>query len=183
MAKNEADYEILPHQLLADLKSEVEALKKKLTQPDNKMNELILEIESMKDSIHELNNIFQQALSEMKEEDATKLLGNINGKLSDVIGQNETIARGMLAISDKVDDFVSKQGSPPSSPGGMPFSGTIKHEMGMPQMGMPGRMAPPPMEAPPFPISGGDLGSNSEMGFPPPPPSLSGASKRKGLFR
>lgn len=180
MAKNEADYEILPHQLLADLKSEVEALKKKLTQPDNKMNELILEIESMKDSIHELNNIFQQALSEMKEEDATQMLGSINGKLSDVIGQNETIARGMLAISDKVDDFISKQGSPPSSPGS--FSGTIKHEMGMPQMGMPGRMAPPPMEAPSFPVSGGDLSGNSDMGFPPPPPSLS-ASKRKGLFR
>ena len=40
------EYEILPHQLLSDLKYDVEALKKKLSQPDAKANELILEIES-----------------------------------------------------------------------------------------------------------------------------------------
>ena len=37
----EAEYEILPHQLLSDLKYDVEALKKKLDQPDSKANELI----------------------------------------------------------------------------------------------------------------------------------------------
>ena len=39
------EYEILPHKLISDLKYDVEALKKKLTQPDAKANELILEIE------------------------------------------------------------------------------------------------------------------------------------------
>ena len=61
----EEEYEILPHQLLSDLKYDVEALKKKLTQPDNKINELILEIESLKDSIHELNIVFEKALQEL----------------------------------------------------------------------------------------------------------------------
>ena len=69
------DYEILPHQILADLKSEVEALKKKLTQPDAKAQELILEIESLKDSIHDLTMIFQKALEDMKQEgDAAQLM-------------------------------------------------------------------------------------------------------------
>ena len=63
----EEEYEILPHQLLSDLKTEVEALKKKLTQPDAKANELILEIESLKDSVHELNVVFEKAMEEMKE--------------------------------------------------------------------------------------------------------------------
>ena len=56
----EDDYEILPHQLLADLKYDIEALKKRLSQPDSKMQELILEIESLKDSIHELNTVFKR---------------------------------------------------------------------------------------------------------------------------
>ena len=33
------DYEVIPHQLLIELKGEVEALKKKLTRPDQKANE------------------------------------------------------------------------------------------------------------------------------------------------
>ena len=63
------DYEILPHQLLSDLKGDVEALKKKLSRPDSKANELILEIESMKDSVHDLNELFNKALEDQKEED------------------------------------------------------------------------------------------------------------------
>ena len=67
------EYEILPHQLLQDLKYDVEALKKKLTQPDTKSNELILEIESLKDSVHDLNDIFKKALEfDPANEDAKK---------------------------------------------------------------------------------------------------------------
>ena len=60
------DYEIIPHQLLSDLKFDVEALKKKLTQPDAKINELLLELESVKDSVHDLHTIFQKALEEVQ---------------------------------------------------------------------------------------------------------------------
>ena len=68
------EYELLPHKLLADLKDDVEMLRKKLNQPETKINELILEIESMKDSIHELNTVFAKALDETNEEDHIKLL-------------------------------------------------------------------------------------------------------------
>jgi len=185
---NDEDYEILPHQLLNDLKDEVEALKKKLTQPDSKINELILEIESMKDSLHELNSVFAQALKEMREDDITKNVKDLGEKLADVISQNETIAKGMLAISDKVDDFIAKQQtaapestitvSAPSS------TVTVRHDMGMPQMEGPGRNAPMPSMDTSFPAFGGMSGPEPDVSsFPPPPPSMGPAPKRKGLFK
>ena len=179
----EEEYEILPHQLLSDLKTEVEALKKKLTQPDAKANELILEIESLKDSVHELNVVFEKAMEEMKDEDAGETLKTIKEKLETVVTQNETIARGMIAISDKLEDFMKKQSvTLPATPVRPSFPTAsygqqmppIRHDMGMPSSG-PGRMAPIPMS-----ITAGD-----EDNFPPPPPSFNGGRKRNvgGLFK
>lgn len=173
----EDEYEILPHQLLADLKDEVEALKKKLTQPDTKVNELILEIESIKDSIHELNSIFQKAMQETKEEDPARTLKLLQDKVGTVLSQNEVIAKGMVAISDKLEDWMRKQGqakpgiasAPSASP--MSFSGTSM--------------------APPLPMAGSRFAPrlemnfsnpNADLDFPPPPPSLSGKKRASGLF-
>ncbi len=180
----EEEYEILPHQLLSDLKTEVEALKKKLTQPDAKANELILEIESLKDSVHELNLVFEKAMEEMKDEDAGETLKTIKEKLETVVTQNETIARGMIAISDKLEDFMKKQSVTPSvaapvrpsfpTPSYGQQMPPIRHDMGM-SSGGPGRMAPIPMA-----ITTGD-----EDNLPPPPPSFDSGRKRNigGLFK
>ncbi|MBU0457621.1 MAG: hypothetical protein ABH824_00045 [Nanoarchaeota archaeon] len=173
------EYEILPHQLLSDLKYDVEALKKKLTQPDTKINELILEIESMKDSIHELNVVFEKALEETKEEDVSKIVRTLNERLETVVSQNEIIAKGMIAISDKLEDFMQKQST---TAGGMmqrPIA-PAQHTIGMPSMSGPGRVAPRPeqaMESPPMMMG--------EMNFPPPPPNANGGAKksRVGLFK
>ncbi len=171
------DYEILPHKLLSDLKYDVEALKTKLTSPDSKTNELILEIESLKDSIHELNVVFEKALEQTKEEDGDKTIHSLNEKLKTVVMQNETIAKGMIAISDKLEDFMASQTSPMQgqmqtqmrSP--MPRV-PVQHSMGMPPTEM-ARMAPrPEFEAPPAAMSGDD-------DFPPPPPRK---KMRSGLF-
>ncbi|MBI2669333.1 hypothetical protein HYX14_05825 [Candidatus Woesearchaeota archaeon] len=162
------EYELLPHQLLEDLKYDVEALKKKLVQPDAKAEELILEIESLKDSIHELTSVFQKALEMTKDEDATLSLKSINQKLDSVLSQNETIAKGMIAVSDKVDVFVSQAAGVPSASA---LARPVMHTMGAPAM--PGmRMAPPP-EMP-------GMRPSLEMETPPPPPS---AKKRVGIFR
>ncbi|HLD80155.1 MAG TPA: hypothetical protein VJA18_06360 [Candidatus Nanoarchaeia archaeon] len=157
------DYELLPQQVIADLKYEVEALKKKLTQPDTKANELILEIESMKDAVHELNLVFEKALQQMKDEDVTKTFQSLLEKLDTVVSQNETIAKGMIAISDRLDDFMNKQSgrSAPNMP--------VQHTMGPPSM--PGRVAPRPEAA--------------QMSMPadfPPPPGPNGRKPRVGLF-
>lgn len=160
------EYEILPHKLLSDLKYDVDALKDKITKPDAKANELILEIESLKDSIHELTTVFEKALEQTKEEDAGKTISTISEKLKTVVAQNETIAKGMIAISEKLEDFMSKQSS---HVGPSPqMRAPAQHSMGMPQSSMP-RMAPrPELETPPMP-----------KGMPPPPPG----KKRNGLFR
>jgi len=172
------DYEILPHQLLADLRYDVEALKKKLSEPDSKINELILEIESMKDAVHELTSLFQKVLEEAKEEDPSKLLRS-------VVSQNETIARGMIAISDKLEDFMSKQSAsestvrpalPPSLPPQPAMN--VQHSMGLPQFGMgPERVAPRSFMEPSMQPS-----QAAPFDFPPPPPSA-GNKKRVGVFR
>lgn len=177
-AQRDDEYEILPHQLLSDLKSEVEALKKKLTQPDTKMNELILEIESLKDSVHELTVIFQRALEEAKQEgDITKVVQQLTGRIDDVVRQNETIAKGMIAISDKLEDFMSKQSSSIAPPlGMMPRPASMQHTMGMPPM--LGRAAPmPPSMDASFMGSPGD-----DLDLPPPPPKNIAGKKKVGLF-
>ena len=103
------DYQILPQKLLQDLQTDVELLKKKLTEPETKMNELILEIETLKDSIHELTTVFDKALSDTKDEDIYGTIAQLNNRLDSVITQNETIAKGMIAISDKVEEFVGSK--------------------------------------------------------------------------
>lgn len=169
------DYEILPHQLLQDLKSEVEALKKKLLNPDAKANELILEIESLKDSIHELTNLFQKALEQTKDDDVIRSVAVLKEKMETVVRQNETIAKGMIAISDKLEDWMRKNSLSGGPPQGI---SSVQHSMGPP--GMPGlRVAPPPqMEPPSFAAPSFNQSVND---FPPPPPAP--GKKRVGLFK
>ncbi len=153
-------FEILPHRLLEDLKFDVEALKKKLTEPDSKAEQLILEIESLKDSIHDLNTIFGKALEQTKEEDVFLAIKKLNERIDTVVTQNETIARGMIAISDKVEEFV-KGGKPAAMQPSIP-----SHQR--PTFSRP--QAPPEHHAkePAF-----------NMGGIPPPPV---AKKKRGFF-
>ncbi len=175
------EYEMIPEGLLADLKHDVEALKKKLSQPDNKIQELILEIESLKDSIHELNSIFHKALEESKDEDSGKVLAIVKEKMEAVVSQNETIAKGMIAISDKLEDWMKKTSPGLGVPPGMEapplppqHAMRSQHEMGSPIGGAPARSAPmPEMPAAPPIDDSNDL--------PPPPPT--GGKKRGGVFR
>ena len=172
------EYEVLPHKLLAELKNEIELLKKKLMQPDAKAQELILEIESMKDALTELKLVFHQALDETKkEEDVSTALGTIKEKMDSMLMQNETIARGMVAISDKLEDFMHKQipnqTQPLPAQPMMPQMPTISpHSMGAPTL--PGqRVAPMPMD---------NFSADIQMSDMPPPPSPPG-KRRTGLFR
>ncbi|MAG61086.1 hypothetical protein CL619_04825 [archaeon] len=178
------EYEILPHSLLEDLKYDVGALKKKLQEPDTKTNELILEIESLKDSIHELNEVFKKALDTTADEDVFKAVKNLNERIDAVVTQNETIARGMIAISDKVDQFISSSSSSaqsrmpsssamsvsPTAPS-MPRAAVQTNVMGAAHSGIP----PPPSMGMPSPASIG--------GMPPPPPGPAAKQgKRHGFF-
>lgn len=182
------DYEILPHNLLEDLKYDVGALKKKLQEPEQKTNELILEIESLKDSIHELNEVFKKALDTSADEDVFQAVKNLNERIDAVVTQNETIARGMIAISDKVDQFIADSKSTGSA---RQSSQTISNA-GTNINSMQSNVAPQPNvmgaihSGVPAPPSMGMPSSASIGGMPPPPPGPMGApskpSKRHGFF-
>ena len=153
----------LSHEALEDIKYDVDALKKKLKHPETGGKELLLEIESLKDYIHELNGIFKKALEEIKEEETAKTLYSLNERVESVVAQNETIARGMVAISDKLEEFM--RGGAPRP--GMP----ARHSMGTPPVRGPARMAPPPLPG-------------SPAASIPPPPVFTGTKKKKlGLFK
>lgn len=159
----------LAHDVVIELKHDVEALKKKLSQPDPKSHELILEIESLKDAVHKLNVIFEKALKETKEEDLFKTFQTMQDKLDHLINQNETIAQGMLALSDKLDNAV---GRPMARMPGMP----VQHAMGAPSLS--GRTAPrPEMSMPSM-----HQAPSETAGFPPPPPGPASRKGRVGLF-
>ncbi len=174
MAKRE-EYELLPHQVLMDFKNEVELLKKKLSEPDTKSQELILEMESLKDSIAELTTIFKKALEDVRSEDVYGKMGVLQEKVDAVVSQNETIARGMIAISDKLEDFMKRQGVSLA-----PFGG-VQHTLGVPpaMMAGPARMAPKPMmEMPGVFTPPMEMAEPGDTDLPPPPPS----GRRKGIF-
>ena len=175
----EDEYEVIPHKLLADLKYDVEALKKQLSHPDAKINELVLEIESLKDDIHELHTIFQRALDEAKEEDISKTVFILKEKMETIARQNETIAQGMVAISDKVEDWMAKQSAtrpalqihqPMPRQMSQPMSQPMQNDFGRPSMPGPARMAPLPRGMPP-----------GQVDLPPPPPGRERKSLA-GLF-
>jgi predicted nucleic acid-binding Zn-ribbon protein len=131
------EYEILPHKLLEDLKFDVEALKKKLSEPETTSQELIAEIEDFKGTLRDLQNVFKEALQDLKEDDSAKLLHALQNKVETITTQNETIARGMVAISDKLDDFMKHSSHQPTI---IPHSFHPK---------MPSPPKPPSLGAPP----------------------------------
>jgi len=169
------EYEIFPHKILEDLKYDVEALKKKLTEPDTTAQELVAEMEDLKTTIKELNNVFKDALQDIKEEDSAKLLFSLQNKIEAVTTQNETIARGMVAISDKLEEFME---SHKKVSGRLPANSPLRSSRITPPVvgGLPptpsgsSRMAPPPPE-----LTGGSAKA------PPLPPEVK--PKRRGFFK
>jgi predicted RNase H-like nuclease (RuvC/YqgF family) len=163
------DYEVIPHKLLHDLRFDVEALQKKLTQPDVKINELILEIESMKDAIHDLNMVFERALEETKQEKPADQLQKVIERMDMVVSQNETIAQGMVAISDKVEQWMNSQ----QDTAQLNTSTRSTPVSQMPAMNSNRIVTPPMMSTAPMQYND----------FPPPPPSMSSRKSLGGMFK
>ena len=125
--------EVVPYQLIEDIRYDIEVLKKKLSEPDDKINNLILEMDAFKQSIHELNDIFRAALRESKDEDILK------NQMSALLKQNETLAAGIIALSDKMDTPHPAQSAP------KPMAPPMQQMPRMPKPRMPEPMPPPPL--------------------------------------
>ena len=96
-------------------------------------------------------------------------------KLTTVVTQNETIAKGMIAISDKLEDWMHK--APKNAPTHSQSMPTMPNQHG------PARVAPPIHDMASgahMPPMIGNEHAGSQHGMPPPPPSK---PKRKGLFK
>ncbi|MBS3169965.1 hypothetical protein J4210_05775 [Candidatus Woesearchaeota archaeon] len=165
---NKADSDV-PHQVLDNLKQDIDDLRKKLTQPDTRLNELFLEMESLKENIHQLTGIFQRVLDGLKTDDPSKNLRTVIEKIDAVVSQNETIARGMIAISDRLGDVTARPSGGRVSPSRSALPYPVQHTMGAPSG--PSRLAPRPA----MPTS-----PSFETNLPPPPPPES--KKRMGVF-
>lgn len=104
-------------------------------------------------------------------------------KIETVNTQNETIARGMVAISDKLEDFMGKnQGSARIAPAGqhtaVPPLGA-RPPMSPPRQGAPTPQMPPGYTGPTVPPPGA-------AAMPPPPPGPNAPApkaKREGIFK
>ncbi len=183
----EEEYEIIPHKILADLRDEIEAVKKRLATPVGALErEMMASMAELKSSIAQLNEMVKEAAKEVTKEEKTGAafqLKRLNDKMDKIGKQNEQIASALLAVANMVENKLRKP-MPPPRPMGPP-------RMGMPKPMPPGPMPPPkaPMP-PPGPMPPGPAPPGPTMGEMPPPPGAPlppGAEfekpKKKGLLR
>lgn len=179
---DDEDWEIIPHKILADLRDDVQALKEKLSKPEEPQKELLASIAELQKSIAQLQGVFQGALQEMRTEGEGAHEGkahqDILAKLTEVSGQNTQIAKAIVAIADMVEEMNRRLSAPrapprmmPSPPRSPPFPQPpppidepfpFLEEAPLPLPRAPPSMPPPPRRGPDLP--------------PPPPP------EKKRLF-
>ena len=90
MAQDDS-YEIIPHQLLADLKAEVSVLKEKLMGPDKVTAELVESMQDLQKSLKSMQEVFNEVLAETKGEEDTSQQ-EIMKQLHEISDQNQQIA-------------------------------------------------------------------------------------------
>lgn len=138
----EEEYELLPHEEIAKLREEVEALKKNPVGNQGKAKDLVTSIENLTDAVYHLTHILQQADTEMLEEYKKGRLQDNFNKISD---QNEKIAQALLAINEK----ISPQQPAPGQQARQPQNRQLGQQPTMQPNQQPPNMqagqAPPPM--------------------------------------
>lgn len=96
------EYQIYPTELVETLEKEVKALKEKLFQPDSHIQELIIEMDGLKEEIKQLKEIFKKALEATGEESSLNL--------EKLFEQNEKVAQAILAMNDKLERIEKSLG-------------------------------------------------------------------------
>src|SRR3989344_5741067 len=140
------DWEIVPHQILAELRDEVHVLKEKLSQPSTKLD-MVTAMNDLKKAILDMHAVFQTAL-----EQTGKPENDLAQRLTAVEKQNEKILQ-MLAKGSLSDRKDAARGFPRVPPPPMPPLDLMQSMPSMqppsiPFPNIPRRMAPPPMRAP-----------------------------------
>jgi len=184
MAEDE-NFEIISSRNLGQMQREVEGLKEQLNSPGFKITQKFGQsIQTLTDSISELNSIFKTAAEQMKvEEQGGKIeekLDPIVNRLNEVIEQNRELAKAVLVVVDMLEEFMKRQREESMEQQRMnaPSIG-IQRSMPMGGMNSPSMqrsMSQSSMEMnmPPFEMPKSDM-----MGPLPPPPA---PEKKKKSF-
>lgn len=149
-----AEYEILPHKEIKDLKDELAKLKEYEVTPTRKLQISILDLNNKLDK---LITIFEEAMHGIRVEEGglkfEEKMRPVLERMNKILEQNKDIADGMVAIADMVKE-MKKTGPimPPSRIGPMGMPGSLSGmgaPPGMPQgaraqRGPAARMPPPP---------------------------------------
>jgi hypothetical protein len=108
------DYELMPSHELDDLRREVSSLKKNSMSEGDKARVLIESMDRLTISINRLITILDDAQKDIIEEYQQSKPAE---KLNEILEQNESIARALLAIHDNLMGISPAQNSPlPSQP-------------------------------------------------------------------
>jgi chromosome segregation ATPase len=110
MAEDE-DYELLPHNEIRRLKDEISKLKGgSYAETDKGLRRAVSDLA---EKISSMNEILESASQDLKEEDKEAeiikdKIDPIMEKMTELVDQNEKIARGLVAINDIVDEKMTQ---------------------------------------------------------------------------
>jgi len=162
-------YDMLPHKEIVELKKQLKELKSSTGKKPSQ--ELLNSMNTLTKSIDSLLKLFTKTAEELKhEEESPGNLKAIDEKLNEVIEQNKTIAEGVVAISDSVNDFIENQRSRPRQQSFYPRPGFSPPKAPEPMIQQTSPKFPEPQDQGPVPMPSMPF---SDFGKKP---------KKKGLF-
>ncbi len=210
MPDEDGPYEIMPYREIVKLKKELEELRDKAGEAPSK--DLLKSMDNLTNNMGSMLDMFKAAAEEMKLEEAApskvdfkpvldKLdeiatkLDEMSDKVEETLSENKTIAEGLVAVSDSMEEKFSslsdsiielKQGVP-TAPAGRPSFSPMPPPMapagpmpqGAPMMGMPGNIegsmsssgpVPPRLPRAPGPMGPGAMPPRGPPGPAPAPP-------------
>ncbi len=182
MAEDDS-YEIMPYKEIVELKKQIAELQQKTG--DTSSKELLNSMAALTKSMNNMLNLFSSAAEEMKLEEKTESelsqkIAPLIEKVDNLEKQNKTIAEGLVAVADMMEDIKGERKPKSTKPSPTPpepsFDEFPPLEPPTPPGPLPrapprGPMPPPRMPGPPgrpmFPP-----GAIPPRGPMPPPPDL-----------
>lgn len=151
--EKDEEYEIIPHQILSDLRDEIDGLKLRMETPVGELEkEMLASMVDLKSSINQMNALIKSAAEQVGKEEkegAAFQLRRLNERIDTVSKQNEQIASALLSVANMVEKIMKKPAPAPqmAPPMPRPMPPPMPQRMPPPQF-RPQPMAPPPMPMP-----------------------------------
>lgn len=165
--EKDEEYEIIPHQILSDLRDEIDTLKQRLETPVGELEkEMLASMVDLKSSMSQMNALIKSATEQVSKEEKDGVgvqIKRLNDKIDTISKQNEQIASALLSVANMVEKLLRKPAPQPMAPPmPRPMPPPMQPRMPPPRpMPMPSQPtpsfapepsmpSPPPMEMPPM---------------------------------